>query len=149
MALTTDTSVTSATSSGATVESYYARRNMNIYPVAEHELDSIQTMNMLTTVLFSVGTGLVSIGIGVLATYAFTDKTGKICAVDFHGAREFAGGLNLSGHRFAEFVAQHERGHVGHVEIAPELQSRDAFNRVDENRDSREILANRHFTRMK
>jgi hypothetical protein len=47
---------------------------MNIYPVAEHELESIYTMNMLTTVLLTVGVGLISIGIGILVNLAFVDK---------------------------------------------------------------------------
>jgi hypothetical protein len=47
---------------------------MNIYPVAEHELESIYIMNMLTTVLLTVGVGLISIGIGIIANFAFADK---------------------------------------------------------------------------
>jgi hypothetical protein len=73
VALTTEAPI-SAETSGATVQSYYARRNMNIYPVAEHELESIYTMNMLTTILLTVGVGLISLGIGIVANFSFEEK---------------------------------------------------------------------------
>jgi hypothetical protein len=59
---------------GATVQSYYAVREMKIYPVAEHELDALTTMNTLTTVLFTVGTGLISLAVGIWVTALFTEK---------------------------------------------------------------------------
>lgn len=62
------------TSRGATVESYYASRNVKIYPIAEHELDALTTMNTLNTVLMTVGVGLVSLAGGIWITDIFTEK---------------------------------------------------------------------------
>jgi hypothetical protein len=59
---------------GATVESYYACRNVKIYPIAEHELDALTTMNTLNTVLLTVGVGLVSLAAGIWITDLFTEK---------------------------------------------------------------------------
>lgn len=47
---------------------------MNIYPVAEHELEAIGTMNVFTTVVLTIGVALISLGAGILINYAFIDK---------------------------------------------------------------------------
>lgn len=47
---------------------------MKIYPVAEHELDALTTMNTLTTVLFTVGSALISLAVGIWVTAMFTEK---------------------------------------------------------------------------
>jgi len=59
---------------GATVQSYYAIRQMKIYPVAEHEVDALTTMNTLTTVLFTVGVGLISLAVGIWVTDMFSTQ---------------------------------------------------------------------------
>jgi FtsH-binding integral membrane protein len=58
---------------GATVESYYACRNVKIYPIAEHDLDALTTMNTLNTVLLTVGVGLISLAGGIWITDLFTE----------------------------------------------------------------------------
>ena len=63
-----------AAATGALVQSFYAVRDMRIYPVAEHELESLTTMNMLNTALLAVGIGLISLAIGIAANYAFAEK---------------------------------------------------------------------------
>jgi hypothetical protein len=69
-----DRAVSMETVRGATVESYYACRNMKIYPIAEHELDALTTMNTLNTVLLTVGVGLISLAGGIWITDLFTER---------------------------------------------------------------------------
>ncbi len=52
----------------------------------------------------------------------------KICTVDFDRARQLASGLNLSGHRLAEFVTQNECRHVSNVQISAQLKRRNSFD---------------------
>ncbi len=59
---------------GATVQSYYARRNMSFYPVAEHELESLSLMNTLNSALLTVSVGLITLAIGIWVSAAFSDK---------------------------------------------------------------------------
>ncbi len=61
---------------GAMVQSYYASREMKIYPVAEHEVDALTMMNSINTILFGVGIALVSLALGIWVAQAFTDKVG-------------------------------------------------------------------------
>jgi ABC-type glycerol-3-phosphate transport system permease component len=65
--------VSASTTLGATVQSYYAQRNMNIYPVAEHELESLSLMSTLNQALVAIGIGLISLAVGVFVTYAFSE----------------------------------------------------------------------------
>jgi hypothetical protein len=56
---------------GATVQSYYARRNMKIFPVADHELDAIMTMNNLHAILLTLASGFISLALGIWVTGMF------------------------------------------------------------------------------
>lgn len=47
---------------------------MKIFPVAEHELEALTTMNTLHTVLLTLASGFISLAIGIWITNAFTEK---------------------------------------------------------------------------
>ena len=69
----------------------------------------------------------------------------EIGAVHLDHAGQRATAHLLSGDRLAELVSQDEGSFVLHVEVAAELQGRDALDRVHENRDSGEIVADREL----
>ena len=59
---------------GAVVQPFYAWRDMKFYAVAEHELDSLSMMNTLNSILFGVGVSLISLAVGIIVNFAFTEK---------------------------------------------------------------------------
>ena len=79
------------------------------------------------------------------------DVAAKICAVNFDCAGEFGlvGIVYLRAHRLAQLVRDNEGRLVLHVEIPAELQRRNALDRVDEDRDGAEIVADRQLAAMK
>ena len=68
----------------------------------------------------------------------------EIGAVDFDCAGKLAFHLFL-GDRLAELVGHHESRLILHVQVAPELQGRDALDRVYEDRDGGEVVADRQL----
>ena len=71
----------------------------------------------------------------------------EIAAIDFRDlafAAEHAA-LHFGGHRFAHLVQQHESGLVGDAQIAAHGERRLAFHLVAEDRDGREIGAQRQL----
>ena len=86
----------------------------------------------ITAVLFQVG------GLHVAAEIAAIDLRHLALAAD-HAALQFR------RHRFAELVQQHEGALVGDAQIARERQRRLALDLVAEDRDGREIAAQRQL----
>lgn len=70
--------------------------------------------------------------------------TTDIGAVDLDFARQRALGL-LCADSLPQLVRQDKCGFVLHVQIAPELESRDAFDRVHEDGDRGEIVTDRQL----
>ena len=83
----------------------------------------------------------------ILAMVGGLHVAAEISAIDL-GDLAFAAdhaALQFLGHRLAQLVQQHERALVGHVQIAGERQRRLALDLVAEDRDGREIAAQRQL----
>ncbi len=66
----------------------------------------------------------------------------EVGAIHFDNAGKLA--LSVAGaDRLADFVGHHEGRLILHVEIAAELQGANAFDGVNEDRDSDEVIADR------
>lgn len=63
-----------AGATGAVMRPQYMGRDMKFFPVTEGELDSFGSMNLEANVFLAVGTGLISIAIGIAANHLFADK---------------------------------------------------------------------------
>src|ERR1700730_13342199 len=84
-----------------------------------------------------------------LAVLGF-DVAAEIGAVDLYRAGQLGlvGIVDLRAHRFAQFVRQNERRLVLDVEIAAQREGADTLDVVAEERDRREVVADRQFPRM-
>ena len=71
----------------------------------------------------------------------------EIGAVDFDRAGElgFVGVVNLRAHRIAQLVGENERRLVLNVEIPAQRESTYALDVVTEDRDGREVVADRQL----
>lgn len=80
-----------------------------------------------------------------------TDMTTDIAAVNFHvgAVATQHDATHFRRHGFPELVGQHVSRLVLHVEIAAELESGDALDRVDEDDDGDQVIPDRQLARSK
>jgi hypothetical protein len=70
-----------STSVGATISNAYVGRQVKVYAVFETEVETLTSLNAQATVYFSVGSALLSFGVGIWTAALFTEKLSAEAAV--------------------------------------------------------------------